>query len=582
MKMADKLENDQMPADDGAKRAPKPTEKALQDKLHRLIGTRKGKFSKLTTKMNEIDELIQNNGDVYRIQDLLQSDVCFMHKEIEDINDAIIPLLDEETRKTDQEWFSNKVTAVNEYMEKSLDWVSRQRQKIEHGPETHSEVSLQDDINASDSISQVNLQDCRRKVKDGAASNVSRRSSGSSMSTVRAKEQAEHAALLERAAAMEEMQALELEEARLKARKEKLEMERKLAESTAKLKVLQSYEDGMNSYVSRASSRHKVKKEEEKDYSLPHSVGRVAQSSGLGVHQPVGSNQRQATRQVNDDKDLHQVLQRQSVITEMLVKQHNLSSLPRKDVPVFKGDPLTYKSFIRSFEHAVESKADTYEDVFYYLEQYTSGEAQELVRSCEHMPAEKGYKEARRLLKKHYGNELKIANAYMEKALNWPSIKQEDGKALNAYALFLTGCKNTMGDLEFMEEMDNPTNMRAVLSKLPYKMRERWRVIAFEIEEKGKGRARFSALVDFIDRQAKIVTNPLFGSVSEPHATKEGKNKKDFQFKKSSPKGNSSFATGSSTRRKRTKCDSKESCCSFAEALRLLPKQAHSSRVQEN
>ena len=126
-----------------------------------------------------------------------------------------------------------------------------------------------------------------------------------------------------------------------------------------------------------------------------------------------------AEQKDSDDRELHQVLQKQSVITEMLVKQHNLSSLPRKEVPVFKGDPLTYETFIRAFEHVVESKADTYQDKFHYLEQYTSGEPQELIRSCEHMSPERGYEEARRQLQKQYGNELKIANAYIEKALNW-------------------------------------------------------------------------------------------------------------------------------------------------------------------
>ena len=72
--------------------------------------------------------------------------------------------------------------------------------------------------------------------------------------------------------------------------------------------------------------------------------------------------QKPANQKNSDDRELHQVLQKQSVITEMLIKQHNLSSLPRKEVPVFKGDPLTYKKFIRAFEHVVESRADTYQD----------------------------------------------------------------------------------------------------------------------------------------------------------------------------------------------------------------------------
>ncbi|KAJ8367142.1 hypothetical protein AAFF_G00330770 [Aldrovandia affinis] len=91
------------------------------------------------------------------------------------------------------------------------------------------------------------------------------------------------------------------------------------------------------------------------------------------------------------------------------------------------------------------------------------------------MQPSRGYKEAKRLLHKHYGDELRIASAYIDKALQWPQIKSEDGKALNAYAMFLVGCHNTMEDIESLEEMDNPTNLRTVVSKLPYKMKERWR-----------------------------------------------------------------------------------------------------------
>lgn len=258
--------------------------------------------------------------------------------------------------------------------------------------------------------------------------------------------------------------------------------------------------------------------------------GQAAYVPGLLVQSPPDTRQNNPrnnshTQAASTERGLFEVMQKQNAITEMLVKQQTRSYLPSKDVPVFKGDPLTYKSFIRAFDHAVDNRADSYQDKLYYLEQYTSGEPQELVRSCEHMLPERGYKEARRLLKRQYGDELKIANAYMDKALRWPQIKPEDGKALSAYALFLIGCRNTMDDIEFMEEMDNPTNMRVVISKLPYKIREKWRTAAFEIHEEGRGRARFSHLVDFIDRQAKVALDPLFGDVLEGSQTIKGKEK---------------------------------------------------------
>lgn len=219
-----------------------------------------------------------------------------------------------------------------------------------------------------------------------------------------------------------------------------------------------------------------------------------------------------------------QVMQKQNMITEMLVTQQKQTQLPIKDVAVFRGDPLTYRSFIRAFEQAIEQRADNDQDKLYYLQQYTAGEPQELVRSCEHMPPSRGFTEAKRLLQKHYGDELMIASAYIDKALKWPQIRSEDGKSLNAYALFLTGCPNTMEDVEFMEEMNNPTNMKIVVSKLPYKMKEKWRNVAYEILEKRGYRARFADLVTFIDRQAKRAMDPLFGDLQDSRTSASEKN----------------------------------------------------------
>lgn len=88
------------------------------------------------------------------------------------------------------------------------------------------------------------------------------------------------------------------------------------------------------------------------------------------------------------------------------------------------------------------------------------------------MELSRGYKEAKRLLKKYFGDDYKIATAHTDKALSWPSVKPE--YAEYAYSLCLTGCCKTMDSIEYMEEMDNPTTMRAILSKLPYKLKEKW------------------------------------------------------------------------------------------------------------
>ena len=237
--------------------------------------------------------------------------------------------------------------------------------------------------------------------------------------------------------------------------------------------------------------------------------------------------------------------------------QQKQAELPVKNVTVLKGDPLTYKSFIRAFEQAIEQTANSDQDKPYYLQQYTSEEPHELVCSCEHMPPQRGFKEARQLLQKHYRDELMIASAYTDKALSWPQIKSEDRKALSMYAVFLTGCHNTMEDVDLMEEMDNTTNMRIVVSKLPYKKTEKWRNAAFDIKERRGHRARFADLVLLIDRQAKITMDPIFGDLQDSRTSAMGKIKGKGKPIKSGVKG-SSFATNLSVENKRPETTAKQ------------------------
>lgn len=103
---------------------------------------------------------------------------------------------------------------------------------------------------------------------------------------------------------------------------------------------------------------------------------------------------------------------------ELIVSQQKLSLLPAREIAVFGGNPLTYQSFIHAFEHLIEDNTKNNQDRLYYLEQFTSGLPRDLVRSCLHMDVDRGYCEAKHLLKEHFVNEMKISGAYLEKALN--------------------------------------------------------------------------------------------------------------------------------------------------------------------
>ncbi len=195
------------------------------------------------------------------------------------------------------------------------------------------------------------------------------------------------------------------------------------------------------------------------------------------------------------------LIDKQNEIAALLVQQNNLSSLPSREVPLFYGDLLRYHDFMHTFEEMVEKKSSGYADCLHFLEQYTRGQPKEFVRSCLHMIPSQGYKRAKDLLKEHFGNEVRITSAYMEKAFSWKTIKSEDAKALQDYGLFLRSCCNAMQNICYMNELSLATNIQAILGKRPYKLRERWRIVAYDLQERRNDQAYFSDIIDFIERQ---------------------------------------------------------------------------------
>ncbi len=134
------------------------------------------------------------------------------------------------------------------------------------------------------------------------------------------------------------------------------------------------------------------------------------------------------------------------------------------------------------------------------------------------MSEEQGFRKAKNLLKEHFGHEFKITAAYMEKALNWPAIKPDDISGLQVYALFLRGYCNVMVNLQYMDEINVSSNLKNIMMKLPYRLREKWRTTACELQERNGCRLKFIDMVDFIEHQVKILTDPLFGDIKDTQA----------------------------------------------------------------
>ncbi|KAL9958200.1 hypothetical protein ACROYT_G035181 [Oculina patagonica] len=100
----------------------------------------------------------------------------------------------------------------------------------------------------------------------------------------------------------------------------------------------------------------------------------------------------------------------------------------------------------------VETREPYYAGRLYYLEQHTTDRAQEVERSCLYMKPEEGYLKAKKFLESKFGQEYKIAMAYVDKLTNCPVIKAEDAEALEGFAILLFNFINTLKTIGYSSQ----------------------------------------------------------------------------------------------------------------------------------
>ena len=76
-------------------------------------------------------------------------------------------------------------------------------------------------------------------------------------------------------------------------------------------------------------------------------------------------------------------------------------------------------------------------DRLYFLEKYTKGKANEVVKGFLAMKSDSAYDEARKLLNQRFGNPVHVAEAYKKRMRSWPQIEDRDSGALQNFADFL-------------------------------------------------------------------------------------------------------------------------------------------------
>lgn len=323
-------------------------------------------------------------------------------------------------------------------------------------------------------------------------SRLSKISASKSILSSRADEAANVAALKAKAAFLREKQLKQRELNILKQEMELLEIEGQIVESEAREKAYKDIQEEMESRstLSQGTDRSVLEKKERVTVSFDKDAENTVNASSKEVTSKISSND----------------------ILETLVSYNLKSLMPRLQIKPFSGDYTQYRSFIASFDNAISSKLSNNEEKLHYLIQYTTGRPNEIASSCLHMESNLGYKEARRLLHERYGDIERISNSYVHKILSYPNVCNDDINGMDELSLLMVSCKNAMSSLKYgLGEMDHPKTLCKIIQKFPSNIQDRWRRKVYDIKEKDDRSPNYSDLVEFVVKEVKVLSHPLFG-----------------------------------------------------------------------
>lgn len=417
----------------------------------------------------------------------------------------------------------------------------------------------------------------------------SRRSSSVSSRLVRVKEKAKLAELLVEKSRMKEKQAveallldIEIDKAKAREAVYAAELGSQILDTSTNKKTPADNTDAKQVLSSKV--------EDEANLNMKRTSNKVMLNPGASDFSPNHQSPLQATYQSNHkqatsrgltdhtdstlkktlEKDLLTLQQNQN---EQMLAAHKMLaaavSLPQPEVNKFKGDSIEYNSFVRAFDARIASLATKPEDKLYYLEQHLEGDARELISGCLFMDPSAGYREARALLESEYGDPYKTSMAYINKILDWPVIKYDDGQGLKRFSIFLVQCYHAMCSLSHMNVLDHAPNLQIMVQKLPMYLQQKWRDVVARLRGQHfrSESAKFADLVNFVSQAAESATDPVFGRDALLKSDYKIKSKTSSDFSKFKGKGRkpevSSFATKPSVSKSNTdasKESSKTSC----------------------
>ena len=174
---------------------------------------------------------------------------------------------------------------------------------------------------------------------------------------------------------------------------------------------------------------------------------------------------------------------KQTELSFLIAEQQKISSLPVQEPPMFNGNFFDYPSFIRALETIIEACISDDKGRLYFLNKYTSGKANDIIKGFVTLNSRDSYQRAKELLTQRFGDPHPVSDAYKTRLRKWPQISDGHSSDLLALSDFLIQCEEAMKSMNFPSDLDSTEFLQLVSSKLPSYSGVKWCRHAFEVKK---------------------------------------------------------------------------------------------------
>ena len=210
-----------------------------------------------------------------------------------------------------------------------------------------------------------------------------------------------------------------------------------------------------------------------------------------------------------------------SAIAQAIAESMTLTRVPTANPFVFYDDPLQYLDWEINFAAAFDKKGVSDTEKMSHLHKYVGGKAKQAILRFFRQSSSNALKDARELLKKRFGNDLAISDAYRKELENWPRISSKDTEALTDFSDFLQQCKSAMTDISDLCSLNDGSEIKKMTDKLPDWLANCWKRKVTSYKNKNNTYPRLSEFASFVMEEAEIAPEEVTTERSKKPAPKQ-------------------------------------------------------------